>query len=774
MQIKKAAKPAVLIVLLLVLMQAPVFAAADFSDITQSFNSEMSSFGDTLGIFVSGFRAVARIIAISMMAIAGVMVAFNVQDGRKAFWNWMLGIGLALNILDILWGIFGPVVGSNAAFVSSSFSQDLELAFDSGSDVNGESFNFVEKFVNYYVTMLRIGAHNIVPYAARILIILTILQATMEVALKLVEGDKLGYILKLVMKTGIYLFLIVNWLAAPGNPTGQLDLMHRLASGFEALGYTAAGDPDSGWHVNSIFANGITFWESYHTHIGDGSLVTKIVGVIGALVGVLFIFLIGLQMLVAKLEFYTMAMLTLPLLGFAPLPQTKFLFEKAIGAMFNLAIKVMCIGFFNVLIARVLSEFTENVKTASAKTGFVGDISLLLQFLLLVIFLWLLVSKVPALVQGLLSGNPSLGGADLISSAKTVKSAGSKAMHGAGSAAGTAASVGAGLAKGYSDGASGKGGWKAGLAGAAGVGVAGAGMAMSALNSAVANSSLMKGFNSATEKLLGGNSSAQGSGGGNGGGGTGGGGNSRGLFAGISGNLQDTRQFEPTGDVERNPDGSPKLDKNGMMKPAMKPVKGSGHSALGNFLRQGSQAYNGSDGLSPMERLRQAVSGPQAQPGDSGTPDGGGTGKGGSGSSDEGKQNNSKKESSSGDISNKLESTATGAAVDTGVTSATGNPLLGTTAGFAAEKAMESSQERKQGEGSKTSSTETSASAQPSPSAQKAQDMAPSWSPDSNHQGIILPKGYESSSASSPKTHQETTVNTEESVSNLERDTYKS
>ena len=50
-------------------------------------------------------------------------------------------------------------------------------------------------------------------------------------ALKLVEGDKLGYILKLVMKTGIYLFLIVNWLAAPGNPTGQLDLMHRLASG---------------------------------------------------------------------------------------------------------------------------------------------------------------------------------------------------------------------------------------------------------------------------------------------------------------------------------------------------------------------------------------------------------------------------------------------------------------------------------------------------------------------------------------------------------------
>ena len=278
---------------------------------------------------MSGFRAVARIIAISMMAIAGVMVAFNVQDGRKAFWNWMLGIG---------------------------------------------------------------------------------------------------------MKTGIYLFLIVNWLAAPGNPTGQLDLMHRLASGFEALGYTAAGDPDSGWHVNSIFANGITFWESYHTHIGDGSLVTKIVGVIGALVGVLFIFLIGLQMLVAKLEFYTMAMLTLPLLGFAPLPQTKFLFEKAIGAMFNLAIKVMCIGFFNVLIARVLSEFTENVKTASAKTGFVGDISLLLQFLLLVIFLWLLVSKVPALVQGLLSGNPSLGGADLISSAKTVKSAGSKAMHGAGHA----------------------------------------------------------------------------------------------------------------------------------------------------------------------------------------------------------------------------------------------------------------------------------------------------------------------------------------------------
>ena len=566
-------------------------------------------------------------------------------------------------------------------------------------------------------------------------------------ALKLVEGDKLGYILKLVMKTGIYLFLIVNWLAAPGNPTGQLDLMHRLASGFEALGYTAAGDPDSGWHVNSIFANGITFWESYHTHIGDGSLVTKIVGVIGALVGVLFIFLIGLQMLVAKLEFYTMAMLTLPLLGFAPLPQTKFLFEKAIGAMFNLAIKVMCIGFFNVLIARVLSEFTENVKTASAKTGFVGDISLLLQFLLLVIFLWLLVSKVPALVQGLLSGNPSLGGADLISSAKTVKSAGSKAMHGAGSAAGTAASVGAGLAKGYSDGKSGGGGWKAGLAG---VGVAGAGMAMSALNSAVANSSLMKGFNDATQKLLGGNSSAQGSGNGSGGGGTSGGGNGRGIFAGVSGNLQDTRQKGENG----------------------KPVKGSGRSALSNFLHQGAQAYHGSDGLSPMERLRQAVSGPQAQPATSGTPEGGTSGKGGTRSSGAGKQNGDLHVSDD-KLANEAVKAGTNAAADAAATQATGNPILGAGAGIAAEKGMEVSQEGNRGQGNKTSSAETSASAQPSPSAQKAQDMAPGWSANSSHQGIILPKGYDSSSAGSPQTHQETTVNKEESVSNLERDAHK-
>lgn len=47
--------------------------------------------------------------------------------------------------------------------------------------------------------------------------------------------------------------------------------------------------------------------------------------------------MIAMEIVMAYFEFWTMALLTIPLLTFGVIPQLKFLADKSIGAMFNLA-----------------------------------------------------------------------------------------------------------------------------------------------------------------------------------------------------------------------------------------------------------------------------------------------------------------------------------------------------------------------------------------------------------------------------------------------------
>lgn len=113
-------------------------------------------------------------------------------------------------------------------------------------------------------------------------------------------------------------------------------------------------------------------------------------------------------------EFWTMALVTIPLLAFGTLPQLNFLSNKAIGAMFNCGIKLMCITFLTAVIADTLTNYATKMVSSADSIGYFEQFGNIVTFIFMMIIFWMIIKKMPALIQGLLSGNPSLSGGDMM------------------------------------------------------------------------------------------------------------------------------------------------------------------------------------------------------------------------------------------------------------------------------------------------------------------------------------------------------------------------
>lgn len=135
-----------------------------------------------------------------------------------------------------------------------------------------------------------------------------------------------------------------------------------------------------------------------------------------AMVAIVYcMFMTALEMFMARIEFYTMALLTLPLLAFGVTSKFSFLTEKAIGAMFNLAIKVCAIAFIAAMAVPFIESFIQKLKETP---GTMDDLGVLLQAVLACGMIYILTKKIPALVTGLLSGSSQLGGSSMVEMAR--------------------------------------------------------------------------------------------------------------------------------------------------------------------------------------------------------------------------------------------------------------------------------------------------------------------------------------------------------------------
>ena len=373
-----------------------------------------STFTNQLGGMSKSLLTAAKLIAVIMTAAAGCMVCFGIQDSRTAFWNWILGIGLAINFGDLLLNLWSVESVSAPPKIAS-----YDLLLKSESD---PTIDILSPFMRYYIGVIMQGAAAVVPYAINLTLILALIDGSIRLAFDLVGGDKVKFLVTTVLKVGFFIFLIHSWVGTNSN----YQLMPALSSGFETMGYTAGGaqdmiteyvkgNPDSNIEVqsNQIVTNALNFFNIFWESASQKNLLTILVGLVCVVAAVIILFLTALEMFMVRIEFWTMALITIPLLSFGVIDKLKFLSDKAIGAMFNLAIKIFVIAFLSTMSVNILTGLVENAKAASTSADFMGNISYFLQVLLYALILFFLTKKIPALVSGLLSGNPSLGGMDM-------------------------------------------------------------------------------------------------------------------------------------------------------------------------------------------------------------------------------------------------------------------------------------------------------------------------------------------------------------------------
>lgn len=400
------------------------------------------NFDTNLTLLAKGAVKAMHVILIVMTAIAGMMIVFGLEDGKKFLWQVMLGAGLAFNfgafMLDTgVWSMANQTPSS--AVVEPFKPKIIEGSDDAKGAAQVDQVTILGDFVNHYRDkVITPGAGNITPYCLRLLVILTVVQATWELTMKFMTGDKMQYLISMTLKMGFFMFLMMNW----------IKFMRALMEGFQSLGTKAGGSSlAAGGDLISDAANSIvqvcfkmyvaiyspitsdgstSAWRVVKTVVSLSNPGLQVIIIIILAVLVYCLFMVALEITMAYIEFYTMALLTIPCLSFGTMGKFSFLTEKAIGCMFNCALKVCVIAFIAVFSKQYLNSLSDELAKSKDPSQ---DLALLLQVLLASFLIYLLTKKIPQLVSGLLNGSPQLSGSDMTGALK--------------SAAGTAASVAA-------------------------------------------------------------------------------------------------------------------------------------------------------------------------------------------------------------------------------------------------------------------------------------------------------------------------------------------
>ena len=405
-----------------ILILSNVASAADNNSAVNQMTAGLSGGGEGFGTtfqtqlsnLSKGLLESAKIISVIMTAAAGCMVCFGIQDGKKTLWNWIFGIGLAINFGDLILHLW-----SLETVTTPTKIEDYKLLMKSEDD---PSIDILSPFMRYYIGVIMNGAAVITPYVVNLTLILATIDGAIKLAFDLVSGDKIKFLITTILKVGFFIFLIQSWVGT----NSSYQLMPALSSGFETMGYTAGGaeemikefnkaSPDSNIEVqsNQIVTNALNFFNIFWEHAQQQNLLTILIGLVCVVAAVVILFLTALEMFMVRIEFWTMALITIPLLSFGVISQLKFLSEKAIGTMFNLAIKIFVVAFIATLSVNILTDLVDNAREVATSSDFMGNISYFLQVLLYALILFYMTKKIPELVSGLLSGNPSLSGGSM-------------------------------------------------------------------------------------------------------------------------------------------------------------------------------------------------------------------------------------------------------------------------------------------------------------------------------------------------------------------------
>lgn len=422
---------------------------------------------------------VAYLITSMLTVVAGLMVGFGIDDGKKLLWQWILGLGLAVNFGVVMYDLFvgsgldiftpSSELARGAGFDPQSIPSEITKVQDKASGDNGAtaSVDVLSQFMSYYLKLIHLGMYKIVPIATRMTLLFAAIDGAYKLATEMISGDKIKFMISTTVKVGFFLFLIHEWLTLSWALNMFFQQMGFLAGGQNIADVSieaVEGDATKIFQADSIVNNAFVavnlIYSKAHFSILDpivtlGSLVCMIAIVVA-------IFYTALQMFMARIEFYTMMLLSVVMLPFGMIDKLAFLSNQAIGGMFSLSAKVMVIAFIESMSVTMLNNYMSQFNTVET-----GNFTVLMQIVLFCCILAVMVKKIPDMVQGFLSGSPSLSGGDMKQMlAQTVQNAGKVA---AAVATGGAGAKALGGAMSQAAGATGGFGSKAGAKAALGV-----------------------------------------------------------------------------------------------------------------------------------------------------------------------------------------------------------------------------------------------------------------------------------------------------------------
>lgn len=412
------------------------FAGAPKADKDMQIFDILQKFGS--GLITSG-RAISGIV----IAVSGMM--------------WILGANTNLFSSILKFAIGVSIITNIAWFVNSGYFFDLsgfsgtQPAFPSVKDITVDlntSWNFMGVFMVYYERVIIYASSQLMPYSLKLLGFLTILEMVSVLMFKQ-NGDHFHYLVHSVIKTGVFLFLLANWI------NGSTSIANSIFIFFEDMGIIATDFPGqvstiglgdensstalvaenimgnaaiiakSAFGIDDAGGGGGTLNGIVDTAKGAYDVVangkTNIAGSIAnAAVSLATIFVLIMTagcLILTRLEFWTMALMALLLIPFGANQHTRFLFERVIGGVFNLGIKMSVISFICYCATPIL---TNMVKDMTKENKWDENIILLIACLSGCYTIMMLANKAPALVSGLLNGSPQMTRGDLLTPTRQV------------------------------------------------------------------------------------------------------------------------------------------------------------------------------------------------------------------------------------------------------------------------------------------------------------------------------------------------------------------
>lgn len=268
--------------------------------------------------------------------------------------------------------------------------------------------------VNVFRKASLISYNNLLPYAYQLLSAFLIID--LAITWSLYKGDfKIQELFERIAKVGFIMLLLkmmpeINGFmmrsfqqagligAGISKPIDDFVTPSAiLGKGIALVGVTKVGDKYTG-----ILAEmeKISFWS-------DGGLTTWFVCAMTLVLVIFSFFMIAIELAMATIEFNIFASIAVILIPFAGLKFTSFLFQRCVSAVFQFGVKFLVIYFLVGLVWQIADKVS-SITTRQANQPL--DVAALLTYGLTYLTLGYLVMKIPTLVSGMLSGQPSISG----------------------------------------------------------------------------------------------------------------------------------------------------------------------------------------------------------------------------------------------------------------------------------------------------------------------------------------------------------------------------